>query len=57
MPWSETFVVYRGRGEVRFADRVIELHPGVVVELRQGEPYVLVIDEALEKFAVITTTT
>lgn len=55
MPWSETFVVYRGRGTVRFTHRSIDLCPGVVVNLNQREPYVLVIDETLEKFAVITT--
>lgn len=54
MPWSETFVVYRGRGKVRFSHGTIDLHPGVVVNLNQGEPYVLTIDEPLEKFAVIS---
>lgn len=54
MPWSETFAVYKGRGSVRFGNETIELKPGVVVNLAQGEPYVLTIDEALEKFAVIT---
>lgn len=55
MPWTETFVVYRGRGSARFASGSIELRPGAVVTLHQGEPYVLTIDETLEKFAVITT--
>ncbi|MCC7060093.1 MAG: hypothetical protein IT508_07645 [Burkholderiaceae bacterium] len=55
MPWSETFVVYRGRGTVRFSRGSIDLHPGVVVNLDRGEPYVLTIGETLEKFAVITT--
>ncbi|MGE4240553.1 cupin domain-containing protein [Ramlibacter sp.] len=55
MPWSETFVVYKGRGRVRDGDEVVEFSPGVVIELRKGVPYVLEIDETLEKFAVITT--
>ncbi len=54
MPWSEVFVVYTGRGRLRFGDSVVELRPGVVAELRKGVPYVFEIDEALEKFAVIT---
>lgn len=54
MPWSETFVVYRGRGRINFADRSLDLYPGAVVNLNQGERYVLLIDETLEKFAVIT---
>lgn len=55
MPWSETFVVYRGQGTVRFSHGSIDLYPGAVVTLNQGEPYVLTIGETLEKFAVITT--
>lgn len=55
MPWTETFVVYRGRGSARFAHRTVALYPGAVVTLKQGEPYVLTIDDTLEKFAVITT--
>lgn len=55
MPWSETFVVYAGRGLLRAGDERVDLAPGVVVELRKGEPYVLEITETLEKFAVVTT--
>ncbi|RYY60876.1 MAG: hypothetical protein EOO24_59470 [Comamonadaceae bacterium] len=55
MPWSETFVVYAGRGQLRCATEVVDLVPGVVVELRKGAPYVMDIHETLEKFAVITT--
>jgi uncharacterized cupin superfamily protein len=54
MPWSETFVVYAGRGRLRGGQETVELVPGVVVELRKGVPYVLEITETLEKFAVVT---
>ena len=54
MPWDETFVVYKGRGRLRFADVVVELEPGVVAELKKGVPYVFEIDEMLEKFAIVT---
>jgi uncharacterized cupin superfamily protein len=54
MPWSETFVVYAGRGQLRSPGEVVQLVPGVVVALRKGEPYVLEIEATLEKFAVIT---
>lgn len=54
MPWSETFVVYAGRGKLRAPGEEVDLVPGVVIELRKGEPYTLEITEALEKFAVVT---
>ncbi len=54
MPWSEVFVVYAGSGRLRYADGVVALLPGVVIDLKKGVPYVLEIDHALEKFAVIT---
>jgi uncharacterized cupin superfamily protein len=54
MPWSETFVVYRGSGSISFDGKTIELVPGVVVILPKGAPYVMEITETLEKMAVIT---
>jgi uncharacterized cupin superfamily protein len=54
MPWSETFVVYRGSGSISFEGTTIELVPGVVVSLPQGAPYVMEITDTLEKMAVIT---
>lgn len=54
MGWNETFVVYAGRGRLRTPEETVELLPGVAVDLRKGAPYVLEIDEPLEKFAVIT---
>jgi len=54
MPWSEVFVVYTGKGRVRFNDETVELSPGVTVDLQKGVPYVFEIDEAIEKVAVIT---
>lgn len=54
MPWSETYVVFQGRGQLRSADEVVDLAPGVVIDIRQGVPYTMVIHETIEKFAVIT---
>ena len=54
MNWSETFVVYSGRGRLRTTGETVELAPGVAIDLRKGAPYVLEIDTPLEKFAVIT---
>ncbi len=53
MPWDEIFVVYKGRGRVRMHGSVSEIGPGSVIELRKGVPYILEIDETLEKMAVI----
>lgn len=53
-PWSETFVVYKGRGRLRSEGETVELAPGVVIDVRKGVPYVLEIFETLEKVAVIT---
>ena len=53
-PWSETFVVYKGRGRLRAEGETVELAPGVVIDVRQGVPYVLEILETLEKVAVVT---
>jgi uncharacterized cupin superfamily protein len=57
MPWSETFVVYAGRGSISFEGKTIELVPGVVVQLPRGAPYVMEITATLEKMAVITEQT
>ena len=54
MTWSETFVVYKGRGRLRSEGETVELAPGVVIDVRKGVPYVLEIFETLEKVAVIT---
>jgi uncharacterized cupin superfamily protein len=54
MSWSETFVVYAGRGRLRSANETVELVPGVVIDVRKGVPYVLEIEETLEKVAVVT---
>jgi uncharacterized cupin superfamily protein len=56
MPWSETFVVYRGMGSITFGGRTIAMSPGVVVSLPRGAPYVMDITATLEKMAVITET-
>jgi len=54
MPWSETFVVYKGTGTITFQDETFALAPGSIVNLRKGVPYVLEIASVLEKMAVIT---
>ncbi|MCC6608129.1 MAG: hypothetical protein IT515_00450 [Burkholderiales bacterium] len=54
MPWSEVFVVYAGSGRLRYAEGVVDLVPGVVIDVRKGVPYVLEIDRALEKLGIIT---
>ncbi len=54
MPWSETFVVYAGRGRLRSENETVDLVPGVVIDVRKGVPYVLEIEETLEKVAVVT---
>jgi mannose-6-phosphate isomerase-like protein (cupin superfamily) len=54
MRWSETFVVYKGRGRLRTQGEAVELAPGVVIDVRKGVPYVLEIFETLEKVAVVT---
>lgn len=54
MSWSETFVVYKGRGRLRTGHETVDLAPGVVIDVRKGEPYVLEIFETLEKVAVVT---
>ena len=53
MPWSEVFTVSAGKGRVRFESEVVEMAPGVTIELRKGVPYIFEIDEQLEKFAII----
>jgi len=53
MPWSETFVVYDGTGVLRHDDETIDLKPGTIVNLRQGQAYVMEIFTTLEKMAVI----
>jgi uncharacterized cupin superfamily protein len=54
MPWSEVFVVYSGSGRIRFADGEVVLCAGTVIDLQKGVPYVLEIEQTLEKFAVIS---
>ncbi|TWT01175.1 cupin domain-containing protein [Reyranella sp. CPCC 100927] len=54
MPWSETFVVYKGKGRITVGDDVIDLFPGAIVDLPVGKPYVMEIVETVEKMAVIT---
>lgn len=55
MPWSEVFVAYRGRGRIRFeTGQTVQIVPGAVIDLPKGVPYVLDIEETLEKMAVIT---
>jgi uncharacterized cupin superfamily protein len=54
MSWSETFVVYKGRGRLRAQGETVELAPGVVIDVRKGVPYVLEIFETLEKVAIVT---
>ncbi|TFY96971.1 hypothetical protein [Ramlibacter rhizophilus] len=54
MGWSETFVVYAGRGVLRAEGQTVALLPGVVIDVKKGVPYELEILEALEKFAVVT---
>jgi uncharacterized cupin superfamily protein len=54
MTWSETFVVYKGRGRLKSEKETVELSPGTVIDLVQGMPYTLEIFETLEKMAVIT---
>jgi quercetin dioxygenase-like cupin family protein len=57
MPWSETYVVFKGRGRLRTESEDFELAPGVVVDIRKGVPYTMVIEEAIEKFAIVTLET
>jgi uncharacterized cupin superfamily protein len=57
MTWSETFVVYKGRGRLRTQGETVDLSPGVVIDVRKGVPYVLEIFETLEKVAVVTLET
>lgn len=54
MSWSETFIVYAGRGWLRSANETVELKPGVAIDVKKGVPYVLEIHETLEKLAVVT---
>jgi len=54
MPWSETFVVYKGRGRITAGSEVIELVAGAIVDLPVGKPYVMEIFDTIEKMAVIT---
>lgn len=53
MPWSETFVVYKGRGTITIGTETVDLAPGVVIDLAAGAPYVMTIEATLEKMAVI----
>ena len=54
MVWSETFIVYKGRGVLRAEGQTVELSPGVVIDVRKGVPYTLEITETLEKVAIVT---
>jgi uncharacterized cupin superfamily protein len=54
MTWSETFVVYKGRGRLKSDKETVELAPGTVIDIVQGVPYTLEVFETLEKVAVIT---
>ncbi|MCL2541201.1 MAG: cupin domain-containing protein [Nocardioidaceae bacterium] len=47
---DEVFVVVKGRGTLTFADgEVIELHPGVIVHLNDGEQTTWTVTEPLRK--------
>ncbi|HWK67268.1 MAG TPA: cupin domain-containing protein [Rhizobiaceae bacterium] len=54
MPWSETYVVYKGMSRITFAHQQFDLSPGTIVELRKGEPFEMEIFSTIEKVAVIT---
>ena len=54
MTWSETFVVYKGRGRLKSEKETVELSPGTVIDIVQGVPYTLEVFETLEKVAVVT---
>ena len=54
MPWSETYVVYKGRGRLTSERESVDLSPGTVIDIVQGVPYTLEIFETLEKVAVVT---
>lgn len=50
---DEVFLVLAGAGRVTFSDgSKIDLHPGVLVRLHQGDETTWVIDEPLRKFYV-----
>lgn len=52
---EEVFLVLVGAGRVTFGDgSVIELRPGVLVHLHEGDTTTWVIDEPLRKFYVAT---
>jgi uncharacterized cupin superfamily protein len=53
MPWNEIFVVYKGVGRIRMSEQTVNISAGSIIELRKGIPYVLEIDETLEKMSVI----
>jgi uncharacterized cupin superfamily protein len=53
MPWNEIFVVYKGVGRLRMGGQTVTLSAGSIIELRKGIPYVLEIDETLEKMSVV----